>query len=511
MEEITSTVVNGELNTNATTGRNFDLTSYVKAQAKMIATNDRSYSGDRFDFHRRLSNSREYTPEDIAQIIESGTLEQKQKLSRHFFHKDGYYKQIIIHYATLLKYAGLLIPNPSFGKKLSTSHINKRYYGALEYVENMSLSLFLTNCAQIALVDGTYFGLRVDADKNSFSVIDLPTGYALSRFKDVEGNDLIEFDLKYFDTIRDKESKKIALNTYPKVIRKAYDQYSKGKIKNWFLVPSDIGICFPFFDGSPLFLSVIPKTLEYDEAVGIEQERNAEEIRKIIVQKIPHLNDGRLLFEPDEAEEMHRGTVQMMKGNKNVSVLTTYGDVDAIVSKTGAEQHTLITQAEHNIYAQAGVSDQLFSSNGSSTLESSVKNDMSLMMYLAHKFERFVTNAINAKFANGNINFKYVILPVSLHNEQKYIDTAFKMANSGYSFILPAIAQGFTQRDFINLKDLENDVLELGEKMKPLSSAFTQSPDSESEEGGRPVKEQEDKSEETIAKEESLDKTAGGS
>ena len=510
MEEITSAVVNEELNTTSATGRNFDLTSYARAKAKMIATNDRSYSGDRFNYHQRLSNSREYTPEDITQIIESGSLTQKQKLSRHFFYKDGYYKQIIIHYATLLKYAGLLIPNPSFGKKLSTSHINKRYYGALDYVENMSLPLFFTNCAQIALVDGTYFGLRVDVDKNSFSVIDLPTGYALSRFKDVEGNDLIEFDLRYFDTISDKEAKKIALNTYPKVIRKAYDQYSKGKAKNWFLVPSDIGICFPFFDGSPLFLSVIPKTLEYDEAVGIEQERNAEEIRKIIVQKIPHLNDGRLLFEPDEAEEMHTGTVQMMKGNKNVSVLTTYGDVDAIVSKTGAEQHTLITQAEHNIYAQAGVSDQLFSSNGSSTLESSVKNDMSLMMYLAHKFERFVTNAINSKFANGNIDFKYVILPVSLHNEQKYIDTTFKTANSGYSYLLPAIAQGFTQRDFINLKDLENDVLELGEKMKPLSSAFTQTSD-ESEEGGRPGKDQEDKTEETIAKEDSLDKTAGGS
>jgi hypothetical protein len=63
------------------------------------------------------------------------------------------------------------------------------------------------------------------------------------------------------------------------------------------------------------------------------------------------------LFEPDEVAEMHTGTVQMMKGNKNVSVLTSYGQVDAIVAKTGAEQHTLIEKSEHNIYAQAGVSD----------------------------------------------------------------------------------------------------------------------------------------------------------
>jgi len=58
------------------------------------------------------------------------------------------------------------------------------------------------------------------------------------------------------------------------------------------------------------------------------------------VQKVPHLQDGALLFEPAEAEVMHAGAVGMMKGNKNVSVLTTYTDVDAIVSNTASEAST---------------------------------------------------------------------------------------------------------------------------------------------------------------------------
>jgi len=37
---------------------------------------------------------------------------------------------------------------------------------------------------------------------------------------------------------------------------------------------------------------------------------------------------------------MHRGAVNMMRGNKNLSILTTYADVDAIVSKTSAENVT---------------------------------------------------------------------------------------------------------------------------------------------------------------------------
>jgi hypothetical protein len=61
-------------------------------------------------------------------------------------------------------------------------------------------------------------------------------------------------------------------------------------------------------------------------------------------------------------------------------------------------------------------------------------------MYLANKFSRFVTNTLNERFANGNISFKYTILPISYHNEQKYIDSNYKLANSGYSYLLPAIA-----------------------------------------------------------------------
>jgi hypothetical protein len=64
------------------------------------------------------------------------------------------------------------------------------------------------------------------------------------------------------------------------------------------------------------------------------------------------LTDGRLLFEPDEAEEIHRGTVGMLKGNENISVLTTYADVDSIVSKTQADNtEGTLTKIESNIYA----------------------------------------------------------------------------------------------------------------------------------------------------------------
>jgi hypothetical protein len=287
----------------------------------------------------------------------------------------------------------------------------------MDYIERMQLPSFFTNCAVRALTDGCYYGLVTELDKSIFTTIDLPAEYCRSNFKDANGNDVIEFNLSYFDSITDEDSKKSALSAYPKVVSKAYKKFHEGKIGPWLIIPSETAICFPLLSGRPPFLSVIPATIDYDEAVVTERERDQEEIRKIIVQKIPHLSDGRLLFEPDEALEIHNGTVGMLKGNKNLSVMTTYADVEAIASKTQADNSTgTLEKMEKNIYAQAGVSSEIFTSSGSASLEASLRNDMAFMMLLANKFSGYVTNLLNRKFSNSNVTFKYTILPVTYHN-----------------------------------------------------------------------------------------------
>ena len=332
---------------------NFTLDSFAKAKDSMIATNNNAYgNSNRTSYWSHRETLRDYTSDEVHEIINRGSSSEQQKLSRSYFHKGGYYTQIVLHYATLLTYAGLLIPNPSAGKDLSTSHIQKRYYNAMDYVERMQLPTFLTNCAVRALTDGAYYGLVTELDKSAFTTIDLPAEYCRSNFKDAKGNDVIEFNLGYFDTITDKDARKGALAAYPKIISKAYKDWTSGKRGPWCIVPSDIAICFPLLSGRPPFLSVIPATIDYDEAVITERERDLEEIRKIIVQKIPHLSDGRLLFEPDEALEIHQGTVGMLKGNKNISVMTTYADVDSIASKTQSENTTgTLDKMEKNVYA----------------------------------------------------------------------------------------------------------------------------------------------------------------
>ena len=482
--------------------KDFDISVFKRAMGDMVAKSAKAWNDNLNSYAWR--KVKEYTKEEVEAIINSSSITAMQQLSRNFFFKDGLYKRIIFYYATLLKYVGILIPNPTAGNELSTPYVLKRYNNALDYIDKLFLPTLFTQFSLRALVDGCYYGVIQSIDRTEFVVLDLPAEYCRSNFKDLHGNDIIEFNVTFFDSIFEESNRKQALKVYPKVIADHYRRYKKGQVTSvWVKIPTDIGFCFPFSDdGRPFFLDLIPAVMDYDEAVDINRERDLEEIRKIIVQKIPHLQDGVLLFEPDEALEMHAGAVGMMRGNKNISVLTTYADVDAVVSKTSSEASTnALEKSLQNVYSRASVSGQLFAPTGSQALNTSITNDMALMMVLADKYSHFVTFIINFLFANSNINFKYTILPVSWYNVTQYITDTFKLAQSGYSFLLPAIAAGTSQKDLMNLKTLENKVLDLASVLLPLKSAYTQG----SGEVGRPKLPVEEKSPKTIQNEESLD------
>ena len=225
------------------------LANFSKTYNNMIATNDGAYKNIFGSALYKRRYHRKYTLEEIEHIIDNGSLAERITLSRTFFQKGGFYQRILLHYATLLKYTGLLIPNPSFGHSLSESYIVKKYNSAVGFLDKAQLPELFTNMATVALRDGCYYGIIQTLNKDTVSLIDLPVYYCQTRFKDLSGNDLIEFDVTYFDTIIDKDKRKAALQVYPKQISDWYKKYKLGKVKKWVFIPAELGVCLPFLDG----------------------------------------------------------------------------------------------------------------------------------------------------------------------------------------------------------------------------------------------------------------------
>ena len=155
----------------SSTIHNFDLTSFKKAQTAMVAANDNPRN--RYGLSQS-AQSKSYTLEQVARIIDSGSLLEQKRLSRNYFNRNGYYQQLILYYTTLLKYTGMLIPNPALGKNLSTSHIQKRYFQAMEYVDKLGLETIFAEWAQKVLIDACFYGIVTKSDKNHLSDLSLP-------------------------------------------------------------------------------------------------------------------------------------------------------------------------------------------------------------------------------------------------------------------------------------------------------------------------------------------------
>lgn len=466
---------------------------------KMVATNVNTYTSSLWRWYNH-EKTYGYTPEEILSIISSdGATADQANLSRRFFISNGYYNKIILYYANLLKYVGFLVPNPKQGKPLSANNVTKKYYNALDYVEDTPIQNFCSEWALTVLIEGEYFGYAINS-KEGLGVIKLPNAYCRTRFKDLQGNDVIEFNVGYFDSITDEDARQVTLDAFPKEVQKAYKKWKNNNGKQWIILPLSNVLHFYFPYKRPLFVSIIPSILTYGSATESELNGLEEEVKKLVVQQIPHLSDGRLLFEPPEAETMHQGTVDMLKHNKNLNVLTTYADVDVVTSSTSkTDTDELLNRMEQNIYSQAGITGQIFASNTSTSLKVSLQNDLALMMYLANQFSDAISQNVNAIYGNGNVKFSYKILPVSYYNEKDYIEESFKLTGSGYSIFIPSIALGISQRDLGNVKELENSIHELHKKMIPLQTSYTQSSDSQS---GRPVIPQEEKAGTTVETEE---------
>jgi hypothetical protein len=466
------------------------ITEFKKAFKDMIATSRAAYQKTDAKFIRERHLN--YSKEEINRIVQNGDPISRAALSEFFFATNGLYKRIILHYATFLTYSWILVPYVKNRRyKITEKKIADAYYDASEFCTNFQIDRKCALFARDILVKGAYYGLLHD-NGNNIVIQDLPFDYCRSRFKNEQDIDIVEFNMAFFDTIRDEQLRKEILATYPKVVQKGYYKFKYHDGPKWLFLPAEMGIYFCYFDERPFFLDLLPLLDDLDDYKEIDKERNLQALKRILVQQVPH--DGmKLVFEPDEAEEMHEGALNMMAGNSDIDVLTTYTNVSLLDMSSDDDEKTEVEDVQDLIYQSAGVSKELFSATTDAGIQYSLNNDLAMMMILGQRFAHFFTALLNYKFENKKVKFKLLILPISYYNSADYTSRARELASFGYCFLTPVLSTGIDQTNLAALKTLENDLLNLDEILKPLQSSYTQSGKSQ----GQPISDSDTKAAES--------------
>lgn len=274
-----------------------------------------------------------------------------------------------------------------------------------------------------------------------------------------------------------------------------------------------------FTNDIPFFSAVIPTILDLDEAKQLDMKKTMQELLKIIIQKMPLDKNSEMVFDLDEAQEMHNNVCRMLNNAVNVDVLTTFGDVDAIDldNSTATSNKDPLAKVERGVFNEAGISQMLFATDGNIALEKSIMNDESLMFYLLNQYQQKMNEIIEYTFKKKT-KFKISFPQLSIYNRERMQKVYKEQATAGYSKLLPAISIGMSQTEFLSMNEYENNILGLNEKMTPVQISSTQSAKNSSNNGnktttsgtnsegkvGAPEKDDSEKSEKTIQNKESM-------
>ena len=414
----------------------------------------------------------------IFRALKDNDIEKLREISNYFYKTSGIYSRVCNYFATMYRYDWYVVPEV-YDEKIKEDKIVKDFNKILNYLDNSYIKKICGDIALNVIKDGAYYGYIVPSSKG-IVIQELPINYCRSRYS-VGGRPAVEFNMKFFDqAFTDINYRMRVLKMFPDEFAKGYVLWKQGKLKpdyrgdseaSWYLLDPNSTIKFSFDNGDiPLFVNAIPSILDLDAAQDLDRRKQMQKLLKIVIQKLPMDKNGDLIFDVDEARDIHNNAVEMLKRAIGVDVLTTFADIDSIdmSDKNTTTTSDDLEKVERTVFNSLGVSQNLFNTDGNLSLEKSILNDEGSVRSLLLQFNMFFDAITQAKSTNKKkYNFRLYMLETTQYNYKDLSKLYKEQVQMGYSKMLPQIALGHSQSSIINTAYFENEVLHLSEVMIP--------------------------------------------
>ena len=403
-----------------------------------------------------------------------GTL---RRISNYFYEISGLYQNLCTYFARLYRYDWYVTPYV-MDDSAKDEKVLADFAKALDFLDESYIKKLCGDVALKVIINGCYYGYCVETSRG-FTFQELPIEYCRSRFK-VGNRPAVEFDPRFFDdAFPDVEQRMRVLKMYPREFADAYVKYKKNKLnarindgmRGWYVLDPDCAFKINLNETDyPYLVNVIPKIFELDEAQDLDRRKMMQQLLKVIIQKLPLDKNGDLIFDVDEARDIHNNTVQMLKRAVGVDVMTTFADVDVadLADKNTTTARDELEKVERAVYNEAGVSQNLFNSNSNLALEKASAVDEASIRDLVFQFSELFSRILRNKFpGNKKWCLHFMMLETTIYNFKELSKMYKEHTQLGFSKMLPQIALGHSQSSIIATAHFENEVLKLQEIMIP--------------------------------------------
>ncbi|WP_425203613.1 hypothetical protein [Priestia megaterium] len=426
-----------------------------------------------------------FNKDNIIKFMSNPQKNEKQlrEVSRYLYNASPNYKRLILYFAYLPTFDYIVEPYGLNPAKVNIDAFKKQYQKNLDTLESMNLSHEFLKVLKVAFKEDVFYGYEHTEDDSYFIQPMNPEYCKISSIEDGVYN--YAYDFSYFDKNYNK------IDTFPQEFKVKYAQYKKTS-KKWIELDSKNTICIKINEELeypvPPFNTVFESIFDIEDYKRLKKAKTKLDNYMILTHEIP-VNDksGKpddFLIDLDTAITFHNRAAQALP--EEVGLITSPMKMSAIKLDKNSKDADNVAHAERDYYNAAGVSQVLFNSDKTTSvgLNKSVVTDEQVIFAVLRQLERWVNRKI--KRLNKTYNFKVKFLDITVFNRNEVSDRLLKAAQFGMPVKMALGASlGLTPSSFSSMSFLENEVLSLHDKLRPLQSSHTQTTD----EGGAPTKE----------------------
>ena len=425
-----------------------------------------------------------YTKDKITEFLQNPYSNQKnlRNAAIYIYGASSHFRRLIQYFTGLTDLSYVLSPHKIDTSSVKPATIAKQYRKTLNMLSAMDIKNQFPKIITVCLREDTFYGTMWVTNDN-ITIQQLPSDYC--DIAVVEGNVLnVSFDFSYFD------SNSEYLDLYPAEFSKKYKLYQNDRTgMKWQELDSPNSFAVKCNNdilnySLPPFVGMFREVYDLEDYKQLKMTKTELENYAMLVMKLGINTDGEWEMDLDKAKEFYRNLDNVLP--EEVGAVLSPMEISKIsFDKSNTGDTDTISEAEQNLFTAAGVSTLLFNNDkaSSNALLLSIKADQAITYGIVKSLEGVVNRFIQS-YSHGK-NFKVTFLDCSPYNRKEVGEQYLKAAQYG----LPTISyfcasQGVSQAEMDCMNFLEDDVLDLKSRFKPLMSSATMS----SDDAGAPAK-----------------------
>jgi len=424
-----------------------------------------------------------YTKTDIITYL-SNPANYEQQLRDAVIYIDGAsskFYRIIRYFASLSDLSYIVTPYNIDVNNAKKDQLTKNRLKTMSFLQSMNIKTQGREMLTVVFREDVYYA-TCWVENESITMQQLPSQYC--KIASIEGNVCnVSFDFSYFN------SNQGLLELYPKEFTTKYNAYLKDRrglrwqdldAPNSFAIKANRDIKNYAL---PPLIGVLMSLYELEDYKALKLTKTELENYAILVMKLG-LANGEFELPYTKAKEFWSNLSKVLP--EEIGTVLSPMDIEKIdFNKNGAAEADRVAEAEKNIFTDAGVSTLLFNNEKASAnaLEQSIKADQALTYAVVKSFEDAINRMLHMQ--SFGKNFKITFIDSSPWNRDNMADQYLKAASYGIPTVSAYCAtMGLDPEDAEAISFMENEMLNLHARLKPLQSGNSMSGDKES--AGRP-------------------------